>query len=283
MDNSAKSSLSLEERIKQRTERSERVREQGDKECQQIHARINDMNCLMNTWLRLGRREVFSEYPNVEIAINGAVDDLMTIGRLLKQFNRLDDVSKWGTQNGSSGKTAAEILCVAANDDREKVYELFTQVVLDAPVLRWDYHPDDLSSVFVQLAHSIPLALRMRWTLEANADEKPKMATPVAASLPTVSAPTPAETKQGEGGKPSAKRGGRTPLTKSKKPEDKAKLNVYELIRAVKNEYPSWGKKELHNHFKKNNEFRARVKDASLTFNEQMFHSALKWLGDNPS
>ena len=95
-------------------------------------------------------------------------------------------------------------------------------------------------------------------------------------------APVKNQTKKSEGDKPTPGRGGRTPVSASQKPEDKAKRNVYELIRAVKEENPSWGKKKLLEHFKNDKDFKQQVKNANLDYDAQMFHAALQWIKENP-
>lgn len=99
-----------------------------------------------------------------------------------------------------------------------------------------------------------------------------------------VAEPTDANGSGGQSGRqsPSVRRGGRPKLSESSKAEAQARLNVYALIRAAKVENPTWGKKELHRHFKNNKDFGIRVRAAGLTLNVKIFHAALAWIADNP-
>jgi hypothetical protein len=92
-------------------------------------------------------------------------------------------------------------------------------------------------------------------------------------------------TERGEGGKPltltGGNRVGRKPLTIAKSETEKAKHNVYELIRAAKEKNPGWGKKSMLNHFKSDNQFKELLKMAGLKLNDRLFHNALEWIKDN--
>ena len=78
------------------------------------------------------------------------------------------------------------------------------------------------------------------------------------------------------------KRIGRGRLTESKKPELQARLNVYELIRAVKLQHRSWGAQKLQDHFKADLDFRQRVREAGETPTKKLFRAALTWIARNP-
>lgn len=86
-----------------------------------------------------------------------------------------------------------------------------------------------------------------------------------------------------EGAYGSARKGGRRRFTESKKPEEQAKRNVYELIRAAKEDQPRWGKKQLHEHFKDKKDFLQLVRQARLTYEVDLFHKALVWIKANPA
>lgn len=74
---------------------------------------------------------------------------------------------------------------------------------------------------------------------------------------------------------------GRKRLTRSSKPKQQAKWNVYELIRKAKETNPGWGKQALHRHFKTDKQFRELVTTAGLEFAPKMFHAALLWIKSN--
>jgi hypothetical protein len=79
------------------------------------------------------------------------------------------------------------------------------------------------------------------------------------------------------------RRGGRSAISESKKANVQALHNVYSVIRAIKEQNPSWGKKTLHKHFKADKDFQNRVKEAGLKFEVKLFHAALGWIARNPS
>jgi len=93
----------------------------------------------------------------------------------------------------------------------------------------------------------------------------------------------PTGTREGEGVNPAGKASGRTPIAKSSKPNEVAKRNAYRLIEIEKSSNPKWGKKQMHDHFKSNKDFKELIINAGLKYSTSVFHAALQWILKNPS
>jgi len=108
--------------------------------------------------------------------------------------------------------------------------------------------------------------------LDAHAE---KLATPsaVAAEMPTAELDSTAGEAKSRGGRPS--------LADSTNQKDIAKLKVYQLIRIQRKAKPNSGPKKLSEHFKDNNDFRLRLKEAGLKFGANIFRAALNWIKSN--
>lgn len=86
---------------------------------------------------------------------------------------------------------------------------------------------------------------------------------------------TPADKKRvREGGRPKLGEGPKAT------PQDVALRNVYELIRAAKQD--GWGVKALMKHFTEDKAFRGRVRDAGEVWGSALFKNAIAWISDNP-
>jgi hypothetical protein len=75
----------------------------------------------------------------------------------------------------------------------------------------------------------------------------------------------------------------RPKLVNSKRENDQRKLNVYRLVRRAKDQNPTFGAKQLLNHFKTDSDFKDSLKAAGLKPTESTFHKALEWIRKNPT
>ena len=102
---------------------------------------------------------------------------------------------------------------------------------------------------------------RNELTIEARKLAKLIAPPTVAAGKPTAKRDSPAVNSDQQ----RMKSGGRIKLADSKKPADKAKLNVYQLILKAKLDNPSFSTKDLIQYFKYNKDFATLVKAAGLS------------------
>ncbi|QEL16650.1 IS66 family insertion sequence element accessory protein TnpA [Limnoglobus roseus] len=106
---------SLTARIEEQAARNAAAQAQLAEQLQRSEAHLRALTPLVSRWVHFSDRKVFSSKPEeLAAARQNAIDDLLEIGRLLKELGMLTLVLQWGGSEGLSREIAAEIVRASA-------------------------------------------------------------------------------------------------------------------------------------------------------------------------